>query len=245
MHAPTATPAASPGYDPAQPTITPRIAAEVIYHEGIAREAYRDSVGVWTWSAGLTDACGHRVMRYRDHPQSLQRCLEVYVWVLANRYLPAVLRAFGTHAPAEHELAAALSFHWNTGAIDRAEWMALVRAGERGKARRAMLNWCRPAALAVRRKREQALFFDGRWAGDGTALIYSVAKPEYRPHRPERQPVMPALEVLLGNGRAVADEPVTEKCVIPADPVPSAAVPPASTHPAEEHGGNWFTRLFT
>lgn len=225
-------------YDPAQPTITPRIAAELIHHEGIVREAYRDSVGVWTWSVGLTDACGHRVQRYRDHLQSLHRCLEVYLWVLTNRYLPAVIEAFGPIAPAEHELAAALSFHWNTGAIERAEWMALIRAGQRGKARRAMLNWCRPAALAIRRKQEQALFFDGRWAGDGTALVYRVAKPAYRPHRAERQAVMGTLEVLLG--------------VVPAAAAEAAAPPQPRTEPPQCHAvaptgpaaDNWFTRLF-
>lgn len=222
-------------YDPAQPTITPRIAAELIHHEGIVREAYRDSVGVWTWSVGLTDACGHRVLRYRDHPQSLHRCLEVYVWVLRNRYLPAVIAAFGAVQPAEHELAAALSFHWNTGAIARAEWMAQIRAGERGKAKRAMLNWCRPAALAGRRKLEQALFFNGRWSGDGTALVYEVAKPAYRPVRPQRQAILDTLEVLLGTGRGVRE------------PMASAQhqAPPATVAPVAAPAGNWFTRLWS
>lgn len=214
-------------YAPAQPTITPRIAAELIHHEGIVREAYRDSIGVWTWSVGLTDASGHRVRRYRDQPQSLHRCLEVYVWVLRNRYLPAVIEAFGPVRPAEHELAAALSFHWNTGAIGRAEWMARVRAGERAEARRALMNWCRPAALAARRKRERALFFEGRWAGDGSALVYRVAKPSYAPVRPERQMIGAALGMLLAAG------PTVESDTTPAPPVQHTA--PAA---------NWFTRLW-
>lgn len=189
-------------YDPARPIITPRIAAELIAHEGIVTEAYRDSVGVWTWSVGITDASGHRVGRYRDQPQPLHRCLEIYLWALQNRYLPAVLDAFGPIRPKEHELAAALSFHWNTGAIARAEWMRHVRAGDLAAARKAMLNWCRPASLAIRRRREQALFFNGRWAGDGTALVYSVAKPAYRPVRGRRQPIMGSLAHLLGGGPA-------------------------------------------
>ena len=69
-------------------TLTPRIVAEVLQHEGLAREAYRDSVGVWTWSVGITDASGQNVARYRDNPQSIERCLEVYVWLLTARYLP-------------------------------------------------------------------------------------------------------------------------------------------------------------
>ena len=54
-------------------TLTPRILGEILQHEGLAREAYRDSVGVWTWSVGITDASGHRVARYRDNPQPLER----------------------------------------------------------------------------------------------------------------------------------------------------------------------------
>ena len=73
-------------------TLTPRILGEILQHEGLAREAYRDSVGVWTWSVGITDASGHKVARYRDNPQTIGRCLEVFVWLLETRYLPAVLR---------------------------------------------------------------------------------------------------------------------------------------------------------
>ncbi|MBB3992113.1 lysozyme [Croceicoccus naphthovorans] len=218
-------------YDPARPTITPRIAAELIHHEGIVPEAYRDSVGVWTWSVGITDASGHRVSRYRDQPQPLSRCLEIYLWALQNRYLPAVLEAFGTVQPEEHELAAALSFHWNTGAIRRADWMRLLREGDRDCAKRAMLNWCRPASLALRRKREQALFFDGRWANDGTALIYSVAKPSYRPKKGRRVPIIDTLTLLLGGGPA--REPLAE----------AGALQPVRPQTTRQRD-NWFTRLF-
>lgn len=209
-------------YDPARPTITPRIAAELIAHEGIVPEAYKDSVGVWTWSVGITDASGHRVARYRDQPQPLSRCLEIYLWALRDRYLPAVLRAFGPIQPQEHELAAALSFHWNTGAIERAEWMRFFREGHAKSARRAMLNWCRPASLALRRKREQALFFDGRWTNDGTATVYDVAKPSYRPRGGKSVEIMPTLERLIGGS--------------PAREVAASEAPRVR--------GNWFTRLF-
>ena len=92
-------------------TLTPRILGEILQHEGLAREAYRDNVGVWTWSVGITDASGQNVARYRDNPQSIERCLEVYVWLLTARYLPPVLAAFGAFEPSEHLLAAALLFH--------------------------------------------------------------------------------------------------------------------------------------
>ena len=32
--------------------ITHRVTLEVVTHEGLVPEAYKDSVGVWTWSLG-------------------------------------------------------------------------------------------------------------------------------------------------------------------------------------------------
>jgi len=41
--------------------ITKLIAAELAAHEGIVVEAYRDTVGVWTWGIGVTSRSGHKV----------------------------------------------------------------------------------------------------------------------------------------------------------------------------------------
>lgn len=178
--------------------LTPRIALELIAHEGIVTEAYRDSVGVWTWSVGVTDASGHKVFpRYKDKPQPLEHCIGVYLWLLRERYLPPVLAAFGGHDPSEAELAAALSFHWNTGAIARASWIRLFVNGDAANARKAMLDWARPAALLTRRKKEQALFFDGKWSEDGTALVYGVGKPSYRPSGGKRVAVRDLVQGLF------------------------------------------------
>ena len=213
-------------------TLTPRIVGEILFHEGLVREAYRDSRGVWTWSVGITDASGHRVGRYRDNPQPLARCLEVFLWLLTTRYLPALLAAFGPRDPAEHELAGALSFHYNTGAIGRAAWLRHHLAGNRDAARTALLDWRRPPEILPRRRAEQALFFDGKWAGDGTVLVYEVAKPGYRPVRPQRMTVDEALTGLLGEER-------TTNC-----PGSIAEPPPAVSAPVPQAAGNWFERLF-
>jgi len=200
--------------------ITPRIALELIAHEGIVTEAYKDSVGVWTWSVGITDASGHKVFpRYKDKPQPLEHCIGVYLWLLREKYLPPVLAAFGDHEPSEAELGAALSFHWNTGAISRASWMKLFVAGDRAGARKAMLEWTRPASLKPRRIKERALFFDSKWIGDGTALVYGVAKPSYQPGRGKRIAVRAIIESLFS---------------------PAAAGPLA--HQVVEQ--SWFDRLF-
>ena len=204
--------------------LTPRIALELIAHEGIVTEAYRDSVGVWTWSVGVTDASGHTVFpRYKDRPQPLEHCLGVYLWLLREKYLPPVLAAFGRHDPSEAELGAALSFHWNTGAIARASWIRRFVEGDVAGARRAMLDWARPAALLPRRRKEQALFFDGRWSEDGTALVYGVARPSYKPARGQRVPVRALVEGLFAA-------------------TPSAR--PSATDTPQPAACTWFDRLF-
>lgn len=161
--------------------LTPRIVAEILEHEAIVLEAYKDSVGVWTWGVGVTSKSGHSVERYKDNPQTVQRCIEVYVWLLRENYLPGVLAAFSGYPLTEHELGAALSFHYNTGAINSAEWVKLVKAGRRDEARTAIMNWAKPKEIIGRRKLERDLFFDGRWTSDGRVTVYEVAKPSYSP----------------------------------------------------------------
>lgn len=204
-------------------TLTPRILGEILQHEGLAREAYRDSVGVWTWSVGITDASGHKVARYRDNPQTIERCLEVFVWLLETRYLPAVLAAFGAFEPEEHQLAGALSFHYNTGAIARASWLRRFLDGDADGAREAILDWRRPPEILPRRRRERDLFFNAKWSGDGRVAVYAVSKPGYRPVRPKRVGVDEVLDGLLTNAAVGAAGP--------------------RNLPAPETG-NWFDRLF-
>jgi lysozyme len=210
-------------------TLTPRIALEIVAHEGIVREAYRDSTGVWTWSVGITNVSGHTVYpRYKDQPQPLEHCIGVFKWLLETRYLPAVLAAFGRHDPSEAELAAALSFHWNTGAIGRASWLRMLVEGNVAGARTAIMDWSHPASLTARRRREQALFFDGRWTNDGTALVYGVSKPSYRPAGARKVDIRAAISAAFADA-AVATQP--------AAPAAQSAPQPQPPTP------NWFDKL--
>ena len=210
-------------------TLTPRILGEILQHEGLAREAYRDSVGVWTWSVGITDASGHKVARYRDNPQTIERCLEVFVWLLETRYLPAVLAAFGAFEPDEHQLAGALSFHYNTGGIGRATWLKRFLDGDAEAAREAILDWRRPAEILPRRRRERDLFFDAKWSGDGKVAVYDVSKPGYRPVRPKRVEIAVFLVSL-------STQTIASDCGLTATPGPAALQP--------SDNRNWFDRLF-
>lgn len=177
-------------------TLTPRIVLEIAAHEAIVPEAYKDSVGVWTWALGVTNASGHQVHpRYKDAPQTLRHCLEVSIWLLRERYLPQVLAAFGGMPLSEAQLGAALSFHYNTGAIARAGWVQAWRTGEAAGAREAFMEWRKPAEIIPRREKERDLFFDGRWTGDGQVTVYDVAKPSYAPKRSSARRVDIAADV--------------------------------------------------
>ncbi len=163
------------------PRITARIACELIAHEGIVREAYKDSVGVWTWSVGLATTGGFDVLQYKDNPQTLDVCLGAYLDALQTKYLPAVLKVFAGRTLTEAQTAAALSFHYNTGAIKRASWVKSFLAGDMAEARIDFMDWCNPPEIVKRRRAERDLFFDEQWAGKGTSTLYErVRKPSYQ-----------------------------------------------------------------
>lgn len=155
--------------------ITYKTALEIITHEAIVREAYKDSVGVWTWSVGITSASGHDVERYIGRAQPMEHCLEIFAWAL-EKYADAVRDAFKGHELTEEQFAAALSFHYNTGAIDRATWVTQWKQGRIADARKGIMNWNKPPEIKERRKKERDLFFDGKWSQSGFATEY----PEVR-----------------------------------------------------------------
>ena len=183
-------------------TLTAKMAMELVGHEAIVQEAYKDSVGVWTWSVGITSASGHSVERYKDNPQAIERCLEVFVWVVRTNYLPDVLAAFGGRALTEAQLSAALSFHYNTGTIKRASWVKKWLTGDIAGAKSSFMEWRNPPEIIGRRQDERDLFFDGKWSQDGKATIYEVAKPSYSPKwsSARRVDISAALAEAMGAG---------------------------------------------
>lgn len=156
--------------------ITPRVALELASHEGLVRQAYKDSVGVWTWSIGITNASGHNVDRYINNPQPIERCLEVYVWAL-EKYANDVRKVFASKPLNEAQFAAAVSFHYNTGAIARAAWVKKWLAGDVAGAKKSFMNWSKPKEIIPRRQKERDLFFDGKWSNNGTVTEYTRVKP--------------------------------------------------------------------
>ena len=160
--------------------ITLKIAKEIISHESIVRQMYKDSVGISTWSVGITNASGHKVDRYKDNPQTMKHCIEVFVWLLENKYLPTVLKAFKGYPLTEAQLGAALSFHWHTGSIRKASWVEAFKDGKIEIAKQKFMLWNKPKSIIPRRKKEFELLFNGKWSGHDPKEITEVTR-KYTP----------------------------------------------------------------
>lgn len=190
--------------------LTLNVALEVASHEAVIRQTYRDSEGYDTWSVGLTSATGHDVTRYINNPQPLRKCLEIYVWALDN-YADEVREAFRGHKLSEAQFAAALSFHWNTGAIKRATWVQRFKAGDMRGAREAIMWYRTPQSIIERRKKERNLFFDGEWTNNGTMTEFTRLTPRRTPvwSSATRIEVGELLAEIMGERRGQIDAPVT------------------------------------
>jgi GH24 family phage-related lysozyme (muramidase) len=156
------------------------VAMEVASHEALIRQTYKDSAGVLTWCVGMPNATGHTVNRYIGKPQTIQHCMNVYAWALDN-YAVGVRRAFAGHAISKAQFAAALSFHWNTGAIEKALWVELWKKGQIAEAKKAFMNWDNSPEIRGRREKERDLFFDGTWSNDGTMTEYTELTSKMTP----------------------------------------------------------------
>lgn len=164
----------------ALPAVDFDVAMEVASHEALIRQTYKDSIGKLTWCVGMTDATGHTVERYIGKPASLQHCMNIYAWALAN-YAAGVRRAFAGHKLTKAQFAAALSFHWNTGRIETASWVKLWKQGRVAEAKVAIMEWVKPPELKGRRIKERDLFFDGKWSNTGTMTEYTRVTPKMTP----------------------------------------------------------------
>ena len=145
--------------------------AQLVAEEGEALNAYRDVAGVWTIGVGLTAASG--VVRPRAGLRITRiESRRLLAEALASRYEPAVATAMPGATQAAFD--GGVSFHFNTGAIARADWVAAWRRGERAAVRAGLLAWTRAGGreregLRRRRMREAELILDGRYAADGWA----------------------------------------------------------------------------
>jgi lysozyme len=143
--------------------------AFIAAHEGIVTRAYRDAAGVWTIGIGHTAAAGTPVP-VRGMTITRDEALGIFAGDLP-RYERRVAAAMG--AVAQTAFDGAVSFDFNTGAIDRATWVDRYHEGRSTEARTGLLQWTkaggrRLAGLVRRREDEAALIFDA---------LYRKARP--------------------------------------------------------------------
>lgn len=217
-------------------TVDHDVALEVASHEALIRQTYKDSVGVLTWCVGMTNATGHDVSRYIGKPQPLQHCMNVYVWAL-DRYAIGVRRAFAGTDLTKAQFAAALSFHWNTGAIGRATWVKEFKAGKISAARKSFMNWVTPPEIAGRRRKERDLFFDGKWANDGTMLEFTRVTSRMTPDWGSGQRIDVSREMRAAFATEPADVTIDQKPEpnnVPPTPTLSPPAAPGNKEPVME-----------
>ncbi len=148
--------------------------AFVAAREGVVTRAYRDAAGVWTIGVGHTAAAGP------PKPVAGMTVSREEAYAILARDLPKyerrVAAALGAASPAAFD--GAVSFDFNTGAIDRASWVKAYRAGNMPAARAGLMQWTKAggrtvAGLVKRREAEARLIF----AGDYGPADATVAAP--------------------------------------------------------------------
>lgn len=153
--------------------------AFLVAHEGIVPAPYRDSVGVLTYGIGHTAAAGapDPADMPRGMPADLDAALRDVFAVFRRdlaRYEAEVEKALARTPVQQHEFDAAVSFHFNTGAIGRAAWVDLWRRGQKADAAASMLaNWRKPSEIIGRRTAERDLFLTGDY-GKQAATVWKV-----------------------------------------------------------------------
>lgn len=151
----------------------------LVQHEGVVPAPYFDSVGVLTYGIGHTKAAGSPdpASLPKGMPSSsnlddaLEDVCQVFKIDLA-KYEAAVAKAI-TVPVEQHQFDAAVSFHYNTGAISSATWVKTLNSGNTSLAADQIMNWTKPPEIIPRRQAEQDLFRNGIYPEDNV-IVWKV-----------------------------------------------------------------------
>lgn len=149
-------------------------AMELIGHEAIVLTRYKDSVGIWTIGVGHTKAAGEPDP-VASGALTLQQVFDLF-FKDVQRYVADVNAALKVKVT-QPQFDALVSFHYNTGAIRKANLTKDINAGNFDGA--GFMGWVKPAEIIPRRKKEQKLFVTGKYSNNGMATILP-ATPEGR-----------------------------------------------------------------
>jgi len=144
--------------------------AEIAAHEGIVTSPYLDSVRVWTVGVGHTASAGPPDPARNRREFSVSEIMTIFARDI-EKFEVGVRKAF-TRPLSQEQFDAAVSFHFNTGAIGRATWVKKFNAGDIAGSRKSFMSWRKPKEIVPRREKERDLFFDGRYSSAGAATLY-------------------------------------------------------------------------
>ncbi|MCV9936868.1 lysozyme [Boseaceae bacterium BT-24-1] len=142
---------------------------ELIGHEAIVQTRYRDSKGIWTIGVGHTASAGLPNPKTYHGEMSIPEVIELYLDDLGS-YIAAVNKALKVIV-SQTEFDALVSFHFNTGGINKAALVTSLNAEDLKKAAAQFLNWQKPPEILKRRTKEQKLFSTGAYQNGGRALL--------------------------------------------------------------------------
>lgn len=145
--------------------------AFIAAREGIVTRAYRDVAGVWTIGVGHTAAAGPPTP-VGGMTMTRDEALAILARDLATCE-PRVAARLATDSQTVFD--GGVSFDFNTGAIDRASWVAALRDGNTEDARAKLMLWTKAggrdiAGLVKRRAAEARLIFDGDYGATDSQL---------------------------------------------------------------------------
>lgn len=212
-------------------------AMEIIGHEGIVLTRYRDSKGIWTIGVGHTASAGKPIPASFTGKLTVKEAIDLFRRDLA-KFEKRVNAAFKVKLR-QHEFDAAVSFDFNTGAIDEATWVRLFNQGKRDEAVRAIMNWSKPKEIVPRRQKEQALFRSGLYRGGGFATLYpadSAGRVQWSKGR--------RIDLAKEYGR-ISEEPIPapQSPVDARKPVPAPSKGRSPQSPSARQGG-WAAAVF-
>lgn len=153
-------------------------AINIAASEGIVLTPYLDSVDVWTIGIGHTSGAGrspHDIGKL-----TIDSAIELFRTDLA-KYERRVDAAFDRPIT-QSQFDAAVSFDYNTGAINRATWVKNFNSFDDDRARVNFMQWRKPSEIIPRREDERDLFFDGVYPNRTTGVVYPVRnrRPDWR-----------------------------------------------------------------
>lgn len=147
---------------------------EILSHEWIVLSRYKDIKGIWTIGAGHTKAAGGLNPEEFMGEITASDAIELFREDLVQ-YEKGVNKAF-TRVLTQEQFDAAVSFNFNTGAIQRASWVKHFNKNNDSKAefssKSGIMAWRKPKRIIGRRQKERDLFFHGVYTNNGTVNVY-------------------------------------------------------------------------